>query len=175
MCAFIFSRKDTLALVFAIGVIAFTAVPTRADEPDPVRVLVWDERQEDQKQAYGEKFLGQSIAAALEKEGFLVRSSGLDDAAQGLDPALLDWAEVLIWWGHVRHSKITPETGKKIARADPTGPALSDRIALGALGHPVCRGDERQKPPGSDCPLQGSKVEIGGGSPSHPLLSTEAE
>ena len=128
MCTSICSSKDTLALVFAIGVLAVTAVPTRADDPDPVRVLVWDERQEEQKQAYGKQFLGQSIAAALEKKGFLVRSSGLDDAAQGLDPALLDWAEVLIWWGHVRHSKITPETGKQIVRRIEQG-----RLSLIAL------------------------------------------
>ncbi len=75
MCTSIGSSKDTLALVFAIGVLAVTAVPTRAEEPDPVRVLVWDERQEDQKQAYGKQFLGQAIAIALEKEGFLLRSS----------------------------------------------------------------------------------------------------
>ena len=34
-----------------------------AAEPKPVRVLVWDEQQPEQKQAYGEKFLGETIAA----------------------------------------------------------------------------------------------------------------
>jgi len=114
--------------MLTIGVLALFAVRTHANAPDPVRVLIWDERQEEQKQAYGDEFLGQAIAAALEKEGFLVRSAGLDDAAQGLDPALLDWAEVLIWWGHVRHSKITPETGKKIVRRIQEG-----RLSLIAL------------------------------------------
>ena len=124
----IFPSKNTLALMLTIGVLALFAVRTHANAPDPVRVLIWDERQEEQKQAYGDEFLGQAIAAALEKEGFLVRSAGLDDAAQGLDPALLDWAEVLIWWGHVRHSKITPETGKKIVRRIQEG-----RLSLIAL------------------------------------------
>ena len=108
-------------LVFAVGV-------AHTNEADPVRVLVWDERQEDQKKGYGDEFLGESIAASLKKEGFLVRSSGLDDAAQGLDPALLDWAEVLIWWGHVRHSKITPEVGRQIVKRIEQG-----RLSLIAL------------------------------------------
>ena len=33
--------------------------------PGPVRVLVWDEQQPEQKRAYGEKFLGETIAAHL--------------------------------------------------------------------------------------------------------------
>ena len=31
----------------------------------PVQVLVWDEQQPEQKQAYGDKFLGKTIAAYL--------------------------------------------------------------------------------------------------------------
>ena len=91
---------------------------------DPVRVVIWDERQPDQKKAYGGSFLGEAIAAHLKSSGnFDVRLQGLDDAKQGLDETVLDFAEVIIWWGHVRHSKITPETGQKIV----------DRIVAGRL------------------------------------------
>ena len=118
-----------IALLFSVLAAATqTATAQGPNKADPVRVLVWDERQAEQKQAYGERFLGQAIAGALDKQGFLVRSTGLDEAAQGLDPALLDWAEVLIWWGHVRHSKITPETGKKIVERIKQG-----RLSLIAL------------------------------------------
>ena len=41
---------------------------------DPIRVLVWDEQQPVQKTAYGEKFLGETIAAHLGKlPGFSVK------------------------------------------------------------------------------------------------------
>ena len=123
------THRILISLLFFLLVAATqTAIAQSPNEADPVRVLVWDERQAEQKQAYGERFLGQTIADALEKQGFLVRSTGLDEAAQGLDPALLDWAEVLIWWGHVRHSKITPETGKKIVERIKQG-----RLSLIAL------------------------------------------
>ena len=115
-------------LLLSLVLSAHLAAAEDSGDADPVRVLVWDERQEDQKQAYGEKFLGQAIAESLEKEGFLVRSTGLDEAGQGLDAALLDWAEVLIWWGHVRHSKITPEMGEKIVERIEQG-----RLSLIAL------------------------------------------
>lgn len=128
MIALMVCHLHILALLLTVVTSAHVAGVAAANDADPVRVLIWDERQEDQKKAYGENFLGQTIAEAFKKEGFLVRASCLDDAAQGLDPALLDWAEVLIWWGHVRHSKITPETGKKIVRRIEQG-----RLSLIAL------------------------------------------
>lgn len=90
----------------------FDAMTTNAD--DPIHVIVWDEQQPKQKQAY-ENFLGNEIANYLKKqEGFVVRSVALDDAEQGLSESNLDNCEVLIWWGHVRHLAVTDETGKKI-------------------------------------------------------------
>ena len=128
VCLPMTNRLSISLLFFVLAAVAQMGTGQGAKEADPVRVLVWDERQAEQKQAYGERFLGQAIADALEKQGFLVRSTGLDEAAQGLHPALLDWAEVLIWWGHVRHSKITPEIGKKIVKRIKQG-----RLSLIAL------------------------------------------
>lgn len=69
----------------------------------PIRVLVWDEQQPQQKEAYGEKFLGETIAAHLEnKNGLSVKSARLDDAEQGLSEATLDATDVLIFWCHRR-------------------------------------------------------------------------
>lgn len=69
-------------------------------------VLIWDEQQPEQKQAY-ENFLGTEIARYLEKQGgFEVRSVKLDDRDQGLSDENLQWAKVLIWWGHRRHDKV---------------------------------------------------------------------
>ncbi len=80
----------------------------------PIRILIWDERQPQQKPAY-ENYIGNHLAAHLQKQaGFSVRSVALDDPEQGLSDAVLSECEVLIWWGHVRQEEVKPETGKKI-------------------------------------------------------------
>lgn len=101
---------------------------TLAPVADPVRVVVWDERQPTQKQAY-ETFLGDYIAEHLAaRDGIAVRSVGIDDGEQGLAPAMLDFAEVLIWWGHVRHDEITPPRGRDIVQR-----VKSDGLTLAVL------------------------------------------
>ena len=66
----------------------------------PIRVVVWDEQQPSQKEAY-DNFLGNCIAAHLRAQpGFDVRSLSLNDAEQGLSQEILDFAEVMFWWGH---------------------------------------------------------------------------
>jgi trehalose utilization protein len=79
-----------------------------AADPSPVRVLVWDERQPKQKEAYDGGFLGDAIAAHLTKQpGITVKSVALDSPEQGLDAATLDQTDVVVWWGHVRHPEVT--------------------------------------------------------------------
>jgi trehalose utilization protein len=70
---------------------------------DPIRVLVWDEQQLQQKEGYGEKFLGETIAAHLAKlPGLSVKTAKLDEADQGLGDAALDATDVRIFWCHRR-------------------------------------------------------------------------
>ncbi|MFM8582986.1 MAG: ThuA domain-containing protein [Planctomycetaceae bacterium] len=86
--------------------------PARAAEP--IRVLVWDEQQPQQRQAY-ENFLGNAIASALAKEPDLrVISANLGEPEQGLSATVLDNTDVLIWWGHVRQHEISWELAKSI-------------------------------------------------------------
>ncbi len=81
---------------------------------DDILVVVWDERQEEQKEAY-DNFLGNYIADYLSKiKGISVEAVALDDPGQGISDQILDRCDVLIWWGHVRHDEITNEAGKKI-------------------------------------------------------------
>ena len=81
---------------------------------EPIHVLVWDERQPRQAEAY-DNFLGNEIAKRLgDSAGDIeIRSVGIDDAEQGLAAENLDWADVLIWWGHVRQWEISTETVKR--------------------------------------------------------------
>jgi trehalose utilization protein len=81
---------------------------------NPIRVVVWDEQQPAQKQAY-ENFLGNAIADYLKtREGISVRSVCLNDSEQGLSTEILDQAQVLIWWGHVRQQEISVEKARNI-------------------------------------------------------------
>lgn len=91
---------------------------------EPVHVLVWDERQERQAEAY-DNFLGNEIAKRLGEsaEDLEIRSVGIDDPEQGLGAENLDWADVVIWWGHVRQDEVSDENVKLIM----------DRILAGKL------------------------------------------
>ena len=95
-----------IALI-AIGAAGLLAMVSPAAAAEPIRVVVWDERQPAQKSAYG-GFLGDTIAAHLGKlPGLTVKSVGLDDPEQGLSNDVLDHCDVLIWWGHQRHGDVT--------------------------------------------------------------------
>ena len=62
----------------------------------PIRVLVWDEQQPEQKEAYPD-FLGNQIAAHPSKNRQLdVKSVSLNDPEQGLSSRTLDNCDVLI-------------------------------------------------------------------------------
>ena len=81
-----------------------------------IRVLVWDEQQPAQKQAY-ENFLGNEIAGFLKKQpGLTVSSARLDDAEQGLSTSALDACDVLIWWGHQKHDQVKDQLVDKIVK-----------------------------------------------------------
>ena len=92
---------------------------------EPIRVLVWDEQQPEQKQGYGEKFLGETLATHLAKlPGLAVKTAKLDEADQGLSDALLDASDVLIFWSHRRAKE------QEDARAE----AVVKRVKEGKLG-----------------------------------------
>ncbi len=96
---------------------AGTSITLCAAEPKPIRVLVWDEQQPAQKQAYGDLFLGETIAAHLRRQpGLTVKTARLDSPEQGVDEATLDATDVVIWWGHIRHAEVTDEHAERVAR-----------------------------------------------------------
>lgn len=79
----------------------------------PVRVVVWDEQQPEQKPAY-ENFLGNAIADYLKtRPGFSVRSVKFSDPQQGLSDDVLDGCDVLVWWSHFRTNPVVKEEHAK--------------------------------------------------------------
>ncbi|MBU6301493.1 MAG: ThuA domain-containing protein [Verrucomicrobia bacterium] len=88
---------------FGFFIIQLLASGTLLHAADPIRVLVWDEQQPEQKQGYGGKFLGETIAAHLAtRPGLSVRTARLDDPAQGLGDAALAASDVMVFWCHRR-------------------------------------------------------------------------
>ncbi len=89
-----------------------------------IRVLVWDEQQAKQQQAYP-NFLGPQIADHLrQNQRLAVSTAKLDDPFQGLSSVIKEEVDVLIWWGHVRHGEISSETAR----------AILDQVESGRLG-----------------------------------------
>ena len=95
-------------LILAIG-------PLKSASAETIHVLVWDERQPRQREAY-DNWLGNEIAERLKatKSEFEVKSVSIDAPSQGLDEATLNWADVIIWWGHVRQNQVTEENANAI-------------------------------------------------------------
>jgi trehalose utilization protein len=115
--------KRLICLILILPLIAFSA------EPRPIRVLVWDEQQPEQKQAYGDRFLGETIAAHLSTQpGLVVKSVSLADPEQGVSEAQLDSSDVMIWWAHKRVSNLSDEHAMRVVSR-----VLDGRISLIAL------------------------------------------
>jgi trehalose utilization protein len=124
------SRRGFLQTASAAAFANFAFTAAGGDKlSSTVRVLIWDEQQPAQKEAYP-NFLGNAIADWLKTRPEIeVRSVRLDDPEQGLKDDDLSWANVIVWWGHVRQAEITPETArKKIVE-----PILAGKLSLVAL------------------------------------------
>ena len=81
-----------------------------------INVVVWDEQQPAQQEAY-KNFLGNEIANYLQKQsGLSVRSVNLTSPEKGIADNVLDTCDVLIWWGHVRQFEVTPKQGQAIVQ-----------------------------------------------------------
>ncbi|MCA9216073.1 MAG: hypothetical protein KDB27_23560 [Planctomycetales bacterium] len=103
-------------LTFVIAALVFNLCGVVCHGADSIHVLIWDERQPRQNQAYDD-YLGNEIAKRLQAstDDMDIRSVSLDDAEQGLGAGNLEWADVIVWWGHVRQNEITEATAKLIA------------------------------------------------------------
>lgn len=115
--------RTSLAILAMIA-FAYCSDASHAAEPKPVRVLVWDEQQPEQSKAY-ENYLGNAIAAHLQKrENMRVLSLNIASPEQGLDTATLDAIDIIVWWGHRKHSEIKSERVDEIVK----------RVLAGKLG-----------------------------------------
>ena len=101
-----FIKASTAGLLLPVSV--------NAADPKLINVVVWDERQPKQKEAY-DNFLGNQIANHLKNlPGLAVKSVTIDEDEKGLSPVHMRGCDVLIWWGHARQAEITPEMAKPL-------------------------------------------------------------
>lgn len=119
----IFTRLGiVITAVFASG------LAHGADAPS-IRVLVWDEQQPEQRQAYGDQFLGEAIAAQLASlPGIVVKNATLTSPDSGLSTATLDATDVVIWWSHKKNKDVPNEAVERVVSRVQQG-----RLALVAL------------------------------------------
>ncbi|MDR1635792.1 MAG: ThuA domain-containing protein [Treponema sp.] len=90
------------------------------DAKKPIRVTVWNEYLDEQKRkditdVYPEG-LHKTIADFLNRAGGIeAKTSLIGDPEQGLSGEILDATDVLIWWGHVHHGKVTDQAAARVA------------------------------------------------------------
>lgn len=87
-----------------------------------IRVLIWNEfvNEKTGKKA-GELYpdgIHKAIASFLESEDDIeVRTATLDDEGCGITPEILAETDVIIWWGHVRHSLVPDDVANAVRDA----------------------------------------------------------
>jgi trehalose utilization protein len=105
-----------------LAILPFLAL---AAEPKPIRVLIWDEQQPQQAQGYGDKFLGETLAAGLaDRPGLSIKTAKLADPEQGLSDAALEETDVLVFWCH---RKVKEQDDARVE-------AVVKRVKAGKLG-----------------------------------------
>lgn len=136
-----FTDPLTAMKTISIIVIHLLMVPfsplMAADPVPPLRVLVWDEQQPEQRATYDGKFLGETIAAHLSAQpGLTVTNASLSSPSQGLDEETLDNTDVVIWWSHQKNDVVDD------AHVD----RLVSRVLRGRLGLVVLHSAHWSKP-----------------------------
>jgi trehalose utilization protein len=141
-----------------------------------IRVTVWNEgvhekRSEKVRKVYP-KGMGRQIAQYLRKQPGIgpVRVSELDDPDQGLSDKILNKTDVMTWWGHVAHNKVTEENAERVQKR-----------VLEGMGLIVLHSGHMSKPfrrlMGTSCMLKwrewkgiGEKERLWVVDPAHPIV-----
>jgi trehalose utilization protein len=78
-----------------------------------LRVTIWNEFVHERKNPAVTRIypqgLHQTLADALRKQDWNVRTATLDEPEQGLPREVLDNTDVLLWWGHAAHEAVNDE------------------------------------------------------------------
>ncbi|MDP4096782.1 ThuA domain-containing protein [Paenibacillus sp. P96] len=135
-----------------------------------INVTIWNEyvheKIHDQVKAVYPDGLHTAIAAGLAGEGFAIRTATLDQPEHGLTDEVLNTTDVLIWWGHMAHDRVSDEITAKVVQ----------RVQQG-MGFIVLHSGHFSKPfktlMGTSCDLKwrvaGEQEIVWCVNPSHPI------
>ncbi|GAB4458503.1 MAG: hypothetical protein OHK0029_19830 [Armatimonadaceae bacterium] len=79
------------------------------------KILVWSEGTAP-KEVYPDDINGAIAKGLAGLRGYTVQTASLPDPEQGLSDAVLNEADVLFWWGHLKHGDIPDATVERIVR-----------------------------------------------------------
>lgn len=135
---------------------------------DPIHALVWSEGTE-----VGEVYpngINATIAEHLNEHGDIVaRTAGLDDEAQGASEADLEWADVVLWWGHLKHDDVSEETVDRVERAVREDGVGYIGLHSGHYARPFKRLIEASGDLGAVRTVEGETERIEVREPAHPI------
>lgn len=135
------------------------------------RVTVWNEFQHERHNpkigALYPEGMHEAIAKALREKGFEVQTAHLDQPEHGLTQEVLANTDVLIWWGHMAHGKVSDEIVTRVHKR-----VVEDGMGLIAL-HSAHFSKIFIKLMGTTCNLKwreiGEKERIWVVNPGHPI------
>jgi trehalose utilization protein len=93
-----------------------------------INVTIWNEyvheKIHDEVKAVYPDGLHKAIADGLAEESFAIRTATLDEPEHGLTDEVLNTTDVLIWWGHMAHERVSDEVTAKVVRRVQQGMGL---------------------------------------------------
>jgi len=112
------SRREFLQFsAAAAGGLALAAM-ARGEDAKPAAkkvVVVWSECTAP-KEVYPKDINGAIAEGLACLDGWEVVTANIDQADQGLPDELLNRCDVLIWWGHKKHNKVSDDLVKKVVK-----------------------------------------------------------
>ncbi|MEO2207068.1 ThuA domain-containing protein [Paenibacillus pabuli] len=85
-----------------------------------INVTIWNEfvheKIHDEVRGVYPDGLHRALADGLGGEGFAIRTATLDQPEHGLSDEVLNSTDVLIWWGHMAHDRVSDEISQKVAQ-----------------------------------------------------------
>ncbi len=109
------TRCAFCAAVAASILILGSIWPTAAAAAEKPTVVVWSEGSAP-KAVYPNDINGAIAEGLACLDGWEVVKASIDDPGQGLPDDLLQRCDVLIWWGHVKHGKVSDELVAKVIK-----------------------------------------------------------
>lgn len=87
-----------------------------------IHVTVWNEFDSERTKPEAAAMYPNGIHAAIaeflaKEDDFEVRTAVLDDPECGITDEMLEWTDVLIWWGHHKHKLVPDELAAKVQEA----------------------------------------------------------